>query len=419
MSVQGEIARLRWLLTSPEPAAARTRLGVAGALALLAGLFAIGLWPRWDAMRVAQADTAAPPAQTVVYVLAEPGKGKHELSLPAGVRAFQEATLYARTNGYLKRWLVDIGDTVRAGQLLAEIEVPEAERELEEARARVQQVSAHLELARVTAERYRNASKDEAVSAQELDEKLGAERVRQADLAAAKAQVQRLEQMRAYQRVTAPFAGTIVARNVEVGTLVQAGSASANGWLFKLSQTDRLRVQVNVPQNYAKLVKPGMDAELAVRELGSDAFPGKVARTAGAFDPATRTILVELLVPNPKGRLMPGMYGQVRFHVLDEHPNIVIPVTALIVGGDGLQVAVLDGKDAVQFKKVKVLRDLGKEVEVSEGLAARERVINNPRDTLEEGQHVRAILQEKSADKDSKDGAKPGDKPAAKEKART
>jgi len=410
MDVQGELGRLRWLLASPQRGAARARLLLAGGIALIAALFAIGLWPRWDAVGAAQADTSAQPAQTVVYVHAEPGKGRHELSLPASVRAFQEATLYARTNGYLRRWLVDIGDGVRAGQLLAEIEVPEAERELDEARARVQQVSAHLELARITAERYRNASRDEAVSPQELDEKLGAERVRQADLAAAKAHVQRLEQMRAYQRVTAPFSGTIVARNVEVGSLVQAGSAAANGWLFKLSQTDRMRVQANVPQNYARMIRPGMDAELMVRELGNDAFAGKVTRTAGAFDPATRTLVVELLVPNPGGRILPGMYGQVRFHVVDEHPNIVIPVTALIVGGDGLEVAVLDAKDTVRFRKVKVLRDLGKEVEVSEGLAVKERVINNPRDTLQAGQQVRAVLQEKAVEKDKKDGSKPAEK---------
>lgn len=410
MDVQGELDRLRWLLASPQRAAARARLLLAGGLALIAALFAIGLWPRWDAVATAQADSSAQPAQTVVYVHAEPGKGRHELSLPASVRAFQEATLYARTNGYLRRWLVDIGDGVRAGQLLAEIEVPEAERELDEARARVQQVSAHLDLARITAERYRYASKDEAVSPQELDEKLGAERVRQADLAAAKAHVQRLEQMRAYQRVTAPFSGTIVARNVEVGSLVQAGSAAANGWLFKLSQTDRMRVQASVPQNYARMIRPGMDAELVVRELGNDAFAGKVTRTAGAFDPATRTLVVELLVPNPGGRILPGMYGQVRFHVVDEQPNIVIPVTALIVGGDGLEVAVLDAKDTVRFRKVKVLRDLGKEVEVSEGLAAKERVINNPRDTLQAGQQVRAVLQEKPVDKDKKDASKPAEK---------
>ncbi len=416
MHLHGELARLRWVLASPERAAARARLALAAGAVVVSGLFAIRLWPRWDALRVAQADTSAEPVQTVVYVHAVPGKGSHDLSLPASVRAYQEATLYARTNGYLKRWLVDIGDRVRAGQLLAEIEVPEAERELEEARARVRQVSAHLELARITAERYRNASRDEAVSPQELDEKLGAERVREADLAAAKAHVQRLEQMRAYQRVTAPFAGTIVARNVEVGSLVQAGSSSANGWLFKLSQTDRMRVQVNVPQSYARMIQPGMSAGLVVRELGNEAFGGKVERTAGAFDPATRTIVAELLVPNPHGKILPGMYGQARFEVIDAHPNIVIPVTALIVGGDGLQVAVLDGKDAVRFRKVSVLRDLGKQVEVTDGLIAKERVINNPRDTLQEGQQVRAVLQEQPGDKERKAGPRPADARADKAK---
>ncbi len=417
MELHREVVRLRWLLASPERRAARARLALATGGALVALLFAIGLWPRWDAMRVAKADTSAEAVQTVVYVHAEPGKGRHALTLPASVRAFQEATLYARTNGYLKRWHVDIGDRVRAGQLLAEIEVPEAERELDEARARVSQVSAHLDLARITAERYRNASQDEAVSPQELDEKLGAERVREADLAAAKAHVQRLEQMRAYQRVTAPFAGTIVARNVEVGSLVHAGSSSANGWLFKLSQTDRMRVQVNVPQSYARMIKRGMTAGLVVRELGNEPFAGKVERTAGAFDPATRTIVVELLVPNLEGRILPGMYGQAQFDIVDPHPNIVIPVTALIVGGDGLQVAVLDGQDAVRFRKVGVLRDLGKQVEVTDGLTAKERVINNPRDTLKEGQHVRAVLQEQAGDKDGKGGPKAADAPARKAKS--
>jgi len=417
MKLHRELVSLRWLLVSPERLAGRARLTLAMGVAVITVLFAIGLWPRWDAVRVAQADSSAESVTTVVYVHAEPGKGSHALTLPASVRAFQEATLYARTNGYLKRWHVDIGDRVRAGQLLAEIEVPEAERELEEARARVRQVNAHLDLARITAQRYRNASKDEAVSPQELDEKLGAERVREADLAAAKAHVQRLEQMRAYQRVTAPFAGTIVARNVEVGSLVQAGSSSANGWLFKLSQTDRMRVQVNVPQSYARMIKPGMAAGLVVRELGNEPFTGKVERTAGAFDPATRTIVVELLVPNPDGRILPGMYGQAQFDIVDPHPNIVIPVTALIVGGDGLQVAVLDGKDTVRFRKVNVLRDLGKQVEITDGLTAKERVINNPRDTLAEGQRVRAVLQEQPGDKIGKPAPKAADAPERKAKS--
>jgi RND family efflux transporter MFP subunit len=407
-------ARLRWLLQSSNATAARSRLLIAGTAGMLFILFAIGLWPRWHALRTAQADVSAEQVPVAVYVVAERGKGKHNLTLPAGIRAFQEATLYARTNGYLKRWHVDIGDRVRVGALLAEIEAPEADRELEEAKAKVAQVSASLELARSTAERYQAAIKEEAASPQEVDEKVGAYEARKADLAAARAHVQRLEQMRTYQRVVAPFPGTITARNVEVGSLIQAGSGSASGWLFKLAQTDTMRVQVSVPQNHSSLVKPGMSAELFVHELGSTAFPAKVARSAGAFDPATRTILVELNVPNQEGRLLPGMYGQVKFHLVNAAPNLVIPVTALIVGGDGLRVAVLDGNDAVHYKPVKVVRDLGKEVEIAEGLDEKERVINNPRDTLAEGQRVRAVLQEKPAEKDA---PKPAEKPAPKGKA--
>jgi RND family efflux transporter MFP subunit len=406
--------RLRWLLQSSNAGAARSQLLIAGTAGLLLILFAIGLWPRWNAMRAAQADVSAEQAAVVVYVVAERGKGKHNLSLPAGIRAFQEATLYARTNGYLKRWHVDIGDRVRAGQVLAEIEAPEADRELEEARAKVAQVSASLELARSTAERYRAAIKEEAASPQEVDEKVGAYEARKADVNAAKAHVQRLEQMRMYQRVVAPFAGTITARNVEVGSLIQAGSGSASGWLFKLAQTDTMRVQVSVPQNHSSLVKPGMGAELFVHELGSTAFAAKVARSAGAFDPATRTILVELNVPNADGKLIPGMYGQVKFQLVNASPNLVIPVTALIVGGEGLRVAVLDDSDAVHYKSVKVVRDLGKEVEIAEGLDEKERVINNPRDTLAEGQRVRAVLQEKPAEKAA---PTPAEKPAQKGKA--
>jgi RND family efflux transporter MFP subunit len=393
--------RLRWLLRSSNASAARSRLLIAGTAGALLILFAIGLWPRWHALRAAQADVSTEQVPVVVYIVAERGKGKHNLTLPAGIRAFQEATLFARTNGYLKRWHVDIGDRVRAGQVLAEIEAPEADRELEEARAKVAQVSASLELARSTAERYRAAIREEAASPQEVDEKVGAYEARKADLAAAKAHVERLEQMRTYQRVVAPFAGTITARNVEVGSLIQAGSGSASGWLFKLAQTDTMRVQVSVPQNHSSRVKPGMSADLFVHELGSSAFPAKVARTAGAFDPASRTILVELNVANADGKLMPGMYGQVKFQLVDGSPNLVIPVTALIVGGDGLRVAVLDSSDAIHYKSVKVVRDLGKEVEIAEGLSEKERVVNNPRDTLAEGQRVRAVLQEKAPDKDA------------------
>ena len=386
---------------------------IAGLLVVLAVLFSVGFWPRWNAMRVAQADATAESMPVVVYVVPERGKSKADLALPANLHAFQETTIYARTSGYLKRWLVDIGDHVKTGQILAEIEAPEVDRELQEVQAKLAQVSAHLELARSTAERYRALAKEEGVSPQEVEEKVGAYEARKADQAATRAQLSRLEQMRSYQRVVAPFAGTITARNVEVGTLVQAGSASSSGWLFKLAQTDSMRVHVSVPQNYIRLIKPGMGAGLTIAELGDTPFAGKVVRSAGAFDTATRTMLVELIVPNPEGTLLPGMYGQIKFQLENPQPFLLVPVTAVMIGGEGVRVATLDSNDVVHIKKVHVGRDFGKEVEVMDGLQDKERVVNNPRDNLEEGVRVKAVLQAKHEKKEEKkeekkDPAKPG-----------
>jgi RND family efflux transporter MFP subunit len=398
------------------------RIGlIAGLLLVLGCLFAIGFWPRWHAMRVAQAEAGAESAPMVVYVVAERGKSKADLALPANLRAFQETMIYARTSGYLKRWLVDIGDHVKAGQLLAEIEAPEVDRELQEVQAKVGQVSAHLELARTTAERYRALAKEEGVSPQELEEKLGAYEARKADYAAARAQLQRLEQMRSYQRVVAPFHGTITARNVEVGSLIQAGSASSSGWLFKLAQTDNMRIHVSVPQNHMRLIKPGMSAALTVAELGDKPFTGKVVRSAGAFDPATRTMVVELIVPNADGTLVPGMYGQIKFVLENPQPFLMVPVTAVMIGGEGVRVATLDKNDVVHIKKVHVGRDFGKEVEVVDGLEDKERVVNNPRDNLEEGIRVKAVLQAKHEKKEDKkeDKKEPGKPAAQPEKAKS
>jgi RND family efflux transporter MFP subunit len=411
---------------SPSPlqpsglASASRRIGlILGLLLVLGALFAIGFWPRWHAMQTAQAEATAESAPTVVYVVAERGKAKSDLALPANLKALQETIIYARTSGYLKRWLVDIGDHVKAGQLLAEIEAPEVDRELQEVQAKLAQVNAHLQLAHSTAERYRALAKEEGVSPQELEEKVGAYEARKADQAAVRAQLQRLEQMRSYQRVVAPFSGTITARNVEVGTLIQAGSSSSSGWLFKLSQTDTMRVHVAVPQNYLKLVKPGMEAALSVPELGDKSFSGKVSRSAGAFDPSTRTMVVELMVPNPDGSLIPGMYAQAKFHIENPQPFLMVPVTAVMIGGEGVRVATLDANDTVHIKKVRVGRDFGKEVEVVDGLQDKERVVNNPRDNLEDGAHVKPVLQAKHDKKDEKkedkkDPAKPAAQAGAK-----
>ena len=388
---------------------------VVGLAAVLAGLFAIGLWPKWNALKAAQADAAKEDLQGVVYVTAKRGSQKADIVLPASLYAMQEATLYARTNGYLKRWNVDIGDPVKAGQVLAEIEAPEVDRELDQAHASRAQVKAHLELARVTAERYAALLKEDAVSPQEVDEKRGVYEVRQADYAAAEANLRRLEQLKSFQRVTAPFSGTIVARNVDVGSLIQAGSASSSGWLFKLAQTDTIRAHASVPQSSMRMIKPGMTVDLVVPELGERVFPAKVMRSAGAFDSATRTMVVEMHVPNHGGPLLPGMYAQAKINLVNAEPTLQIPINALMIGGDGTRVAVVDTGGVIHIKQVKVGRDFGKEVEILAGLTDNERVVNNPRDSLVEGSKVRATEMQVHGDK--KEAPKPAAAQAEKPKS--
>ena len=378
---------------------------VFGLAVVLAGLFAIGLWPKWNALKVAQAEAGKDDLQVVTYVAAKRGSPKADIVLPVSLFAMQEATLYARTNGYLRRWLVDIGDQVKAGQVLAEIEAPEVDRELDQAHASRAQVRANLDLARVTAEHYGALLKEDAVSPQEVDEKYGIHEARKADYAAAEANLRRLDQMKSFQRVTAPFSGTIVARNVDVGSLIQAGSASSSGWLFKLAQTETIRVHAAVPQSSMRMIKPGMTVDLIVPELGERVFPAKVMRSAGAFDAATRTMVVEMHVPNKGGPLLPGMYAQAKINLVNAEPNLQVPINALMIGGDGARVAVVDTGGVIHIKPVKLGRDFGKEVEILAGLADHDRVVSNPRDSLTEGTKVRAT--EMQAHGDKKEAPKP------------
>ncbi len=337
----------------------------------------------------------------MIFVPAKRGKDSADVTLPASIHAFQETTVYARTAGYVKRWAADIGDHVKAGQVLAELDAPELDHELEQARASAGQARAHLQLARSTAERYRALAKEDAVSAQEVDERNGALAAREADVAATQAKVRQLESMKSLQRVVAPFAGTVTARNVEIGSLVTPGSSSATPWLYKLAQSDTLRVFVSVPQNQLAAVKSGTEAELSIRELGGKPIVATVARNAGAFDPVTRTMLTELRVPNPDGRIFPGMYGKVKFHVKYADAPIVVPVNALLVGGAGPRIAVVDERDVVHVRPVVPGRDLGKEIEILDGLADNDRVITNPRDDVGEGAKVKAVHAPKRDEKKS------------------
>ncbi len=323
--------------------------------------------------------------------------------LPGDVQALEEITIYARTSGYLKRWLVDIGDEVRAGQLLAEIEIPEIDDELRQANATLGQLAAkqataeaNNQLAQTTLRRYEALAMSKSISQQELDERratadtaASAVTAAKADVIGGQASVQRLTTLVSFSHVFAPFAGTITARNIDVGQLVTAGNGLGQA-LFHLSKTDPARVFVNVPQTYSGGVRAGLKAEVTVREIANRNFVGKVTRSARAIDPQTRTMLTEIQVPNPDHALLPGSYVRVRMDVSREHPPLLIPASALIFNADGTTVALLKENRRVHFQKVEVEGDFGADVGISAGLTTAGLVISNPGQRLTEGGPVAA-----------------------------
>jgi membrane fusion protein, multidrug efflux system len=375
---------------------ARLRLTIAACLA--AGWLAADGPERPAALAAPQdAETraATAPGSFVTYVPVKRGKPETELTLPASLLGLQEATLFARTSGYLKRWFVDLGDPVEAGQLIAVIETPEVDQELQQAEANLVHAKVNLDLARATASRYQSLRGQEAVSEQDIDEKESALAARRADVKATEAQIRRLRQLKSFAAVRAPFSGNVVARNVEVGSLIAAGSAAPNGWLFRIVQANPIRAMVGVPQSQMASVATGQPVDILVRERPGKIYRGKVARKAGALDAASRTLTVEVRVPNDDGDLVPGMYAQARFGLQAERPPLVVSGNALIVGGEGPRVALLDAGDVIRIQKVRLGRDYGKEVEIVEGVHEGERIVMNPRDTLETGMKVKAIAAPK------------------------
>jgi len=364
---------------------------IAGVL-VLTGLLGIGLIPRLQTQK-ANADVARDNRPIVSVIPAMRGNAATEVSLPGTLLPYQETPIYARTNGYVKRWLVDIGAKVSEGQLLAEIETPEVDRELKQAVANLAQVKAHLELDRTTAERWKALLARKGVSQQEVDEKVGAFEARKADYAAAEANVQRLEETKLFQRVLAPFSGTITARNVEIGQLINAGANDPSRWMYKLAKIGTLRLYVNVPQNAMRLIQAGAPVDVMLQEFPGQAFPGKIARTAGALDPQSKTLLTEVQVPNDKGELLAGMYAQVRFKVNQTQPTIILPSNTLIMRADGPQVAAV-ANDTVHIRKVKLGRDFGQQIEIITGLEEKEQIVTNPPDFLREGVAVKAMAPE-------------------------
>jgi RND family efflux transporter MFP subunit len=314
------------------------------------------------------------------------GAAGQTLSLPGTLQGYVQSPIAARASGYLRRWHADIGSRVNKGDLLAEIDSPEIDQQLSQANAARDQAAASLNLANSTMERWEALRKKDAVSQQELDERRSASAQARANLAAAQANVERLRQLQGFKRVVAPFSGVITRRNVDVGDLIDAGGG-AGRTMFVLSQTDPLRVYVNVPQTYAQKVKTGQQVKVSQSELAGQTFTGEVARTAAAIDTATRTMQVEITLPNRNGALMPGAYVQVQLP-LEASETLTIPTNALMVRGEGMRVAVLDAEKRVRLRTIRIGRNYGESVEVLEGVTRADEVVLNPPDSLAEGDQV-------------------------------
>jgi RND family efflux transporter MFP subunit len=360
----------------------------AGAVLVIVAV-GLGVWgvsSRARALDVVTRETNELAVPTVAVTRPERGAPNEEIELPGSMQAFAEAAIFARTSGYLKRWYVDIGTHVRSGQLLADIDTPEVDRQLDQARADLATTEANAKLARTTAERYRDLIQSDSVSKQDVDNANGELESRVTAVASARANVSRLEQLHAFGRIEAPFAGVVTARNVEIGALVGAGNNARE--LFHLVSVDRLRVFVNVPQIYSRAATLGLTADITLAEFPGRVFTGKLARTSQSIDVSSRTLLTEVDVDNPKGELLPGGYAQVHFKLPNAATTFQLPVNAVIFGTDGTRVAsVKDGK--VAFQSIEIGRDYGNSLEIVSGLNGDEQVILNPSDSLETGTTVR------------------------------
>ena len=362
------------------------RLAVASLVIIVICAFA-GLLPRWRQSAALRVETRELSVPTVAVVHPTPGVASPGLSLPAEIKPFVEAPIYARANGYLKRWLVDLGAQVEASQLLAEIDTPELNQELARARAELNQAQASLALSKTTAARWAELLKSSSVSEQDAAEKEADLALKQATVEAADANVHRLEELQSFARVTAPFKGVITERNTDVGQLITAGS---NGLLFRLAQIATLRVYVHVPQALARDVAPGQSAELTVPELPGRVFQAKVVRASGAMNADSRTLLTELEVENPQREILAGSFAQVRFHDAKLAAPLTLPANTLLFRAEGPQVGVVEPDGKVTLHNVSLGRDFGQTIEILEGVTTNDQVILNPADSLVSGTIVRS-----------------------------
>jgi RND family efflux transporter MFP subunit len=362
-----------------------------GVLLALAALGAVvwGVSTRTRALSVVTMETRDVAVPSVAVVVPKRGSPNQEIVLPGTIQAYADAAIYARTNGYLKRWYTDLGARVRAGQVLAEIDTPELDQQLQQSRADLGTAEANARLAQTTAERYRDLIQSDAVSRQDLDNANGNLEARLAAVESARANVKRLEQLQGFRRIEAPFDGVVTARNTDIGALIDSGSNARE--LFHVAAVHKLRVLINVPEVYSRAARPGLEAALTLKEYPGRSFTGTLARTANAIDVASRTLLIQVDVDNRKGELLPGSYAEVHLKLPTPAATLQLPVDALIFKADGLQVATVDDAGKVALVRVAAGRDFGDTVEIVSGLNGNERVITNPPDSLTPGQTVRVV----------------------------
>ena len=375
----------------------RARILVGAALLVLITAGVVTFLNRKSESDALAKETEAVSVPTVAVVQPQVEPGNDELVLPGNLQAFEESPIFARTNGYLLRWYKDIGSKIQKGELLAAIDTPEIDQELSQARASREQVRSALGLAKISADRWANLRKSDSVSQQEADQQASGYQQAQANLAAADANVRRLEQLESFKNVYAPFSGVLTRRNVDPGVLINSGAGLTGKELFDIARVDPLRVYVSVPQAYAPNMKTGMKATVTLQEFPGQKFMGTVARTADAIDPATRTLNTEVDVPNKDGKLLPGSFGQVHFATGTSVPRITIPVNAMLFRAEGPRVAVVDKDSTVHLHPISIGRDFGATLEILGGLEVSDRIIINPSDSLEEGQKVHVATPNQGA----------------------
>jgi len=380
----------------PDPDQPRSKHGVMVAIVVLlvvAGIVIAGIVPRMKAKAALRNETYDLAVPTVRVIHPRLGPPQTEIVLPGNIQAFIDSPIYARTNGYLKKWYVDIGTHVKAGLLLAEIETPEVDQQLDQARADLNTAQANYRLSEITSSRYRDLLKTDSVSKQEVDNAIGDFEAKKAMVASAQSNVKRLQELQSFEKIYAPFDGVITARNTDIGHLIDSGAAGGTATeLFHIAETRTLRVYINVPQQYSQAARPNLTADLTLQEFSGRRFKGKLVRTADSIEPASRTLLAEVDVDNPTGELLPGAYAQVHLKVSSGASTVMLPVSALLFRSEGLQAGTVENGNRAELRSLTLGRDFGTEVEVISGVAANDSIIVDPPDSLVSGETVRVAV---------------------------